>query len=124
MTEDQSLTDTTTMSFLLTPNDSANLLLSLTQDGCLIKDYMEDFLELSHQVAWSNDTIKTEFWSGLDDPLFKLVPATATTCSLRLYVDYVLWLSGSSLIVGEVAEDTITTQLSPLSLQSSKHQRT
>lgn len=36
------------MGILLTPIDPADLLLSRFQDGCLIEDYVEEFLEFSH----------------------------------------------------------------------------
>ncbi|XDV19759.1 hypothetical protein PO909_025175 [Leuciscus waleckii] len=52
---------------------------------------MLEFLQLAHQVPWNDETMKTVFWSGLDDLLFLQVPASATTGTLAQYIDYVLW---------------------------------
>lgn len=46
------------------PVHPADLLLSLSQDGRLLEDYVEEFLELSHLVPWNDDTLKSVFWSG------------------------------------------------------------
>ncbi|CAM4549728.1 unnamed protein product [Leuciscus chuanchicus] len=51
--------------------DPATLLLSMTQDGRLIEDYVDEFLELSHLVPWNDDTMKMVFWSGLDNHMFR-----------------------------------------------------
>lgn len=69
---------------LVTPE---NLLLSLAQDGSPLADYLKEFLRLSHLVTWSDDMLKTCFWSGLDDNLFQLLPAGATTSMLAQYMD-------------------------------------
>lgn len=66
---------------------------------------MEEF-KRSHHVTWNDDTL----WCGLDDNMYQQVPAAATACSLVQYIEYVLWLSGSSLTVDEVAGDNTTTQ--------------
>lgn len=66
--------------------------LSLAQDGIPLEDYVEELLELSHLVSWSDSTLKTCFWSGLDDYPFPPLLAGATTCTLAQYVDYALWL--------------------------------
>jgi len=39
--------------------DPANLLLSTTQDGRLIEDNVDEFLELSNMVPWNMGTLKT-----------------------------------------------------------------
>ncbi|ROL43111.1 hypothetical protein DPX16_14823 [Anabarilius grahami] len=108
------------MGILLTSVKPADRLLCLFQDGRSIEDYVGEFLEISHLVSWNDDTLKTVFWCGLDDHLYQQVPVAATTCSQVQYVEYVLWLSGSSLTVGEVEEDITTTPpQSPLPSQNS-----
>ncbi|ROJ25275.1 hypothetical protein DPX16_20088 [Anabarilius grahami] len=113
MTEDQ-------MGILHTPIKPADQLITLFQDGHSTKDNVEELLELSHMVTWDDDTLKTIFWCGLDDQLYQQSPTPSTTYSLAHFIDYVLWLSGSSLTVSEVDGDTTTTQpQSPLSIPES-----
>lgn len=61
------------------------------------------------QSALERGHLRVCFWSGLDNPIFRLMPGEENTCLLAQYLDYDLWLSSSSLIVGEVEEDKITT---------------
>ncbi|KAK9962709.1 hypothetical protein ABG768_008063 [Culter alburnus] len=82
------------MGILLTPIDPADLLLSISQDHHPIEEYIEKFLELAAQVSWNDATIKTILWTDLDDPVFKQLPSAVTTCSLKRYIDYILWLCG------------------------------
>ncbi len=93
--------------------DPATLILSITQDGRPIEFYVEEFLQLAHQVPWNDGTLKAVFWSGLDDQLFLQAPAATTPGSLAQYIDHVLLLAGSSFIVGEVDENASITQLLP-----------
>jgi len=74
--------------------------ISIFPDGSLVEDYVKEFLELSNLVPWNDGTMKIMFWRGLNDHLYQQIPASATTCSLESYSDYVLWLSYSSLNVG------------------------
>lgn len=60
----------TALSTLFTPIDSAVHLFSLSQNGRPIKEYVKEFLELSFNVPWNDNTLKTVFWTGLDDSLF------------------------------------------------------
>ncbi len=77
-------------------------LLTITQDGCSIESYVEEFLHLAHHVHWNDDTLKIVFWSGLNNHLFLLAPPATTPGSLAQYIDYVLNLAGSSFTVEEV----------------------
>jgi len=77
-------------------------LLTITQDGRSIESYVEEFLQLTHQVDWNDDSLKIVFWSGLSNHLFLLAPPATTTGSLAQYIDLVLILVGSSLTVEEV----------------------
>lgn len=47
---------------------SEELLLTISHAGHSLKDYMEDFQEISHLVSWNDGTLKVCFWSGLDNP--------------------------------------------------------
>ncbi|XDV35939.1 hypothetical protein PO909_005801 [Leuciscus waleckii] len=85
-----------------------NCLLTCFQDGRPIEEYMQDFLEISNQVNWTDDVLVKVFRLGLDDPLHQ--PASAVRPeSFAQYLDCVLLLSGSAFTVGE-AEDNISTQ--------------
>ncbi len=76
--------------------------LMITQDGCSIESYVEDFLQLAHQGDWKNDSLKIVFWSGLSNHLFLQAPPAATPGSLAQYIDHILILAGSSFTVEEV----------------------
>lgn len=95
------------MSLFLTPNNPANQLISIFQHGCSIEEYVQDFLEVSNQVPWNDSSMKIMFWCSLDDNLYNLIPATATTCSLESHIDYGLY--GSSLTDSAVEADASST---------------
>ncbi len=76
----------------------------LQQDGCPIEDYVEKFLNISYKVLWKERTLKTIFWGELAVHIYQQMPASDTICSLERYIEYALWLSGSSFTVGEVAD--------------------
>ncbi len=77
-------------------------LLMITQDGCSIESYVEEFLQLAQQGDWNDDSLKIVFWSGLSNHLFLQAPPAATPGSLAQYIDHVLILAGSSFTVEEV----------------------
>lgn len=70
---------------------------------------MDEFLKLRHLVSWSDNC----FWSGMDNQLFQMLPAGATTYTLAQYIDHALWLSGSSFTFGEMEEEDSATQPLP-----------
>lgn len=80
------------MSILLILIDPANLLLSIFQDHRPRKYYIEEFLDLSNQVLWNDATLKTISWSSLDDPLFRKLPAAATTCAFKRFIDNIVFV--------------------------------
>lgn len=59
-----------------------------------LEDYVEEFLYLSHHVPWNDNTLKSCFWSGLDDHLLMVMQAGNSICTLQQYIDYALWLVG------------------------------
>lgn len=71
--------------------------------------YMEEFLGLCHQMAWNDNTLKSCFWSGLNNHLLVIMPTGYNSCSLQQYIGYVLWLVGSPMMVGIVEVDFDTT---------------
>ncbi len=77
-------------------------LLMITQDGCSIESYVEEFIQLAHQGDWNDDSLKIVFWSGLSNHLFLQAPPAATPGSLAQYIDHVLILAGSSFTLEEV----------------------
>ncbi len=81
-----------------------NSLLNVFQDARPIEDYVEEFLDLSCGVPLKERTLKTIFWGGLDDHLYQQMPASDTIFSLERYIEYALWLSGSSFTVEEVTD--------------------
>ena len=97
------------MGVFLTPSDSVARLVTCFQEGRQIEEYVAEFLELSHGASWADDTLKTVFWHGLDDHLHQQAPASVILGTFELYLDHVLWLSGSAFTMGE-ADDDIATQ--------------
>ncbi|ROI79287.1 Cadherin-20 [Anabarilius grahami] len=51
----------------------------VSQNGRSLEDYVEAYLELYHEVCWDDETLKHNFWSGMDDLLGQmLLPMPAT----------------------------------------------
>ncbi|XDV50752.1 hypothetical protein PO909_019767 [Leuciscus waleckii] len=94
------------MGILLTLVNPVNFLLTRFQDGRLIVDYVEEFLDHTHEVPWNEDTLKIIFWCGLDYHLYQKVPAAATTGSLKRYIKDILWFCGSPYTIEEAAPES------------------
>lgn len=62
------------------------------------------------RIMNGDGALSTIFWSGLD--CSSLPSGTSNNYHVfpTSYIEYVLWLNGSSITVGKVDEDTITTQ--------------
>lgn len=75
-----------------------HLLYTICQNGQPLERYVEDFLEYSHLVSWSNSTLKACFRMGLDDLFQFLAPAK---CYLPLvnYINYILGQNGSDFVI-------------------------
>ncbi len=69
------------------------------QDGHPIEDYVEEFSQVSYRVPWKESTLKTIFWGGLDGHIYQQMPASDIACFSGCYIEYALWLSGSSFTV-------------------------
>ncbi len=115
MTEDQTRKKNfkTTMDIL--SSDPLTSILKVFQDGHPIEDYIEEFLNVSYRAPWKESALKTIFLGGLDDHIYQQMPASDITCSLERYIEYALWLSCSSFIVGEVADYPVAKTVSPTS---------
>ncbi|KAK9965561.1 hypothetical protein ABG768_004647 [Culter alburnus] len=61
-----------------------------------------------HLMSWSDGTLKTYFWSGVNDHLFQLLSAGATTCTVA-HMDFGLRLSGSPYTVEDIEDKGITS---------------
>lgn len=57
-------------------------LLALYQAGRPLQDFVEDFLNLCHQVCWDEYRLKMHFWSGSDDELLQIMLVGNDNCSL------------------------------------------
>ncbi len=115
MTEDQTIKKNFTITMDILSSDPLTSLLKVFQDGRPIEDYVEEFLNVSYRAPWKESTLKTIFWGGLDDHIYQQMPASDITCSQERYIEYALWLSGSSFTVVEVADDPVDKTVSPKS---------
>ncbi len=97
-------------------SDPLTSLLKVFQDGRPIEDYVEAFLNVSYRAPWKESTLRTIFLGELDDHIYQQMPASDITCSLECYIEYALWLSGSSFTFGEFADCPVAKTVSPTSL--------
>lgn len=93
-------------------------LLALYQAGCPLQEFVEDFLDLCHQVCWDENRLKMHFWSGSDDELLQIMLVGNDNCSLFENIDYALCLTGSPLIVEEKAHPEPDALVSTLPAQN------
>ncbi|KAI2666353.1 Retrotransposon-like protein 1 [Labeo rohita] len=73
----------------------------LRQDGRELERYVEEFIELSHQVGWHETSLGAVFVLGLDD---ETIRCELPTCSFPLIelINLILYLNGSDFEVEEV----------------------
>lgn len=75
--------------------NSSKLEVGLISDDLELGLTNSNFQELgliSYHAPWNEDTLKTFFWTGLDDHLLHIMPMGNSSCTLKQYVCYVLWL--------------------------------
>lgn len=65
---------------------------------------VEEFIQYCHLVTWNDQSLIDLFWIGLDHHLAQLIPPDNPTLTQRQYLDWVLWICGSSLTVEEISE--------------------
>lgn len=78
------------------------------QNSCLLKNYVEIFLELYHKVHWYDENFKQLFWSGVNDILGQMLLLRENHLPFVEIINYALWV----LTVG-VVEDNTTSSVSP-----------
>lgn len=79
---------------------------------CLVKKgrTLEEFLELYHEARWDDEALKYIFWSGMDDNLGKILLLKKGHSPLINFIINTLWVCRSSLTVGVVKEDNISSE--------------
>lgn len=60
-------------------------------NGWMLEEYVKSYLQLYNEPRWDDGTLKELFWSSMDD----------TLCPFVEFVDYILWVCGAPLTVGE-----------------------
>ncbi len=88
----------------------------LLQGGRPLERYVEEFLELSHQVSWPDASLGAVFLLGLDE---NIIRCSNPACNFTLVelVNLILYLNGSNLEVEEVKENLTRSHTAP----SEKH---
>ncbi|KAI2663896.1 Filamentous hemagglutinin [Labeo rohita] len=73
----------------------------IQQGGRGLERYVEDFIELSHQVGWPEAALSTVFVLGLDDETIRC-DLPASSFSLIELINLILYLNGSDFEVEEI----------------------
>lgn len=81
----------------------------LVKKGRTLEEYLEVFLELYHEARWDDEALKYIFWSGMDDNLGKMLLLKKGHSLLINFIINTLWVCGSSLTVGVVKKDKISS---------------
>lgn len=74
------------------------------QNGRSLEEYVGAYLEFYHETNLSEETLKYNFWSGMDDTLGAMLLLDAEHLSFVQFLDRALWVCGSSLSVGLAEE--------------------
>ncbi|KAK2916425.1 hypothetical protein Q8A67_000799 [Cirrhinus molitorella] len=74
---------------------------TIRQDGQPLEQYVEEYVELSHLVIWSERMLSVCFLMGLDEGVIRFL---SLDHSLPFFesINLILWLNGSDFIVEEV----------------------
>ncbi len=73
----------------------------LFQKGRCVEEYVEDFIVTSHQAHCSDLTLMEGFRVGLDEEIQMMMPLGDPSWCLAQYLNFALWIAGSSYLVGE-----------------------
>lgn len=77
------------------------------------------FLSCSTSREWDDEALKSIFWSGTDDILGQMLLLKEGHHPLTDFINYTLWVCGSSFTVGVVKEDNISSDsLEPVPLSA------
>ncbi|KAK9963617.1 hypothetical protein ABG768_006787, partial [Culter alburnus] len=74
-------------------------------NGRLLEEYVEEFQEHYHKACWDDETLKQLFWSEIDDIIQQMLLLREDHLPFIEFIDYDLWVCGSSLTVGVAEED-------------------
>lgn len=91
----------------LTNNSMYLKLDSYIQNGRILDEYVEGCLQLYNEARWDDESLKHLFWSRMDEILGKMLLLRDNHCTFTEFVDYTLWLCGSSLTLGVIENDTL-----------------
>ncbi|ROJ29139.1 hypothetical protein DPX16_13583 [Anabarilius grahami] len=69
--------------------------------------YLMEYLNICHQVTCDDVTLMEGFWCGLDKDIRFLMPKGETCWSLEDYINFALWMDGSSFTIGKAGEKNI-----------------
>lgn len=65
------------------------------QNGRVLGDYVEGYLDLYNEACWGDETLKELFWNGMDDVLDQMLLGDHRP--FAEFMDYTLWLWGHHL---------------------------
>lgn len=68
---------------------------------------MEEFISVSHHTTCDNLTLMEKFRSGLDDEIWMVMPKGDSCWTLGEYINFALWVNGSSFTVDKVEADFV-----------------
>ncbi|KAK9964056.1 hypothetical protein ABG768_005261 [Culter alburnus] len=77
------------------------------QNGWTLDEYAEGCLQLYSEARWDDETLKHLFWSRMDEIFSKMLLLRDNHCTFAEFVDYTLWLCGSSLTLGVIENDAL-----------------
>ncbi|ROL42627.1 hypothetical protein DPX16_14034 [Anabarilius grahami] len=87
---------------------------SLTTNRTYTLDDLDTIATVASKCRLATERVSQAMFCSINAfPAVNTLPTGTTTCTLEHYLEYVLWLSGSSLTVGEVDKDPIAPQSQP-----------
>lgn len=73
----------------------------MLQGGRDLEEHVKEFVGVSHLAQCNDIALMKGFWIELDDEM----PRGNTCWTLAEYINFALWVSGSSFTLGKVEED-------------------
>ncbi|ROL42246.1 hypothetical protein DPX16_7923 [Anabarilius grahami] len=78
-----------------------------------LEECVEEFLEHYRKAHWDYETLKQLFWSWMENILGQMLLLGKDHCPFIEFIDYVLWVCGSSLNAKFVEGDDTINYNSP-----------
>ncbi|KAL0176455.1 hypothetical protein M9458_028785, partial [Cirrhinus mrigala] len=75
------------------------------QNGRQLEDYVEEFINTCHHASCDDICLKGGFWCGLDDNIRFVLPRGDVHWTLNDYINFTLWVNGSTLTADEADVD-------------------